>query len=416
MALGLVAATACSGAIDADEPEVLGSVNQALVTNWSSNFSDAAGWTDPKYYSTIRFVDVSGDGRADVCGRGNGGINCGASNGSSFPGVSVWQSSFSDAAGWGAVQYYSTIRFPQINGSGGKDVCGRGISGINCATSTGTTFGAVSVWQSDFSDVAGWNQEKYYYTLDFPDVTGDGKSDVCGRGIAGIICATSNGASFGATSNWSTGYSDGGGWTTPEYYKTIKFPDLNGDGKADVCGRGAGGLKCAISTGSTFGVATLWASVYSDANSWNLVQYYSTLQFGDLNGDGKADVCGRSSLGMQCALSNGTSFNAPSIWTTDFNDATGFNAVQYYSTLRLVDINADGKADVCGRGIAGELCALSNGASFGVLTNVSSMPNDAAGWNAAKHYATLGFANVDSTGDPALELCGRGVAGILCDN
>jgi hypothetical protein len=48
------------------------------VTRWTSNVSDAYGWnSDPAYYSTIQFVDLNHDGKADVCGRGSDGIYCG---------------------------------------------------------------------------------------------------------------------------------------------------------------------------------------------------------------------------------------------------------------------------------------------------------------------------------------------------
>src|SRR6185436_1715503 len=41
---------------------------------WSDRFSDGNGWNSgPEHYSTIQYVDVTGDGRADVCGRGSSG-------------------------------------------------------------------------------------------------------------------------------------------------------------------------------------------------------------------------------------------------------------------------------------------------------------------------------------------------------
>jgi hypothetical protein len=70
-------------------------------------------------------------------------------------------------------------------------------------------------------------------------------------------------------------------------YSTIRFPDLNGDGLADVCGRGIAGIDCALSTGTGFGLVATWQASFSDANGWNSgPQYYSTIQFPDLNGDG----------------------------------------------------------------------------------------------------------------------------------
>src|SRR5687767_8044795 len=135
---------ACSSGVG--DEESLGSVSEALMASWDTAFSDANGWTAAKYYATIRLADVSNDGRADVCGRGSLGVNCGVSSGSSFATPTLWSSAFSDANGWGSVQYYSTLRFPNVSGTGGKDVCGRGSGGISCAVSSGSGFGAVSVW------------------------------------------------------------------------------------------------------------------------------------------------------------------------------------------------------------------------------------------------------------------------------
>src|SRR5690606_8023468 len=136
---------------------------------------------------------------------------------------------------------------------------------------------------------------EYYGTIAFPDVNGDGRADLCGRGAGGVWCATSTGGSFTNLSLWNSSFSDGNGWNTgPEYYETLQFPDVTGDGRADVCGRGAGGIWCAASTGSSFVDIALWNSSFSDANGWNAgPEYHGTLQFPDVNGDGKADVCGR---------------------------------------------------------------------------------------------------------------------------
>jgi phenylacetate-coenzyme A ligase PaaK-like adenylate-forming protein len=133
-------------------------------------------------------------------------------------------------------------------------------------------------------------------------------------------------------------FSDAETWNSgPQYYSTIEFPDVNGDGRADVCGRGGGGVYCALSSGTTFGPATLWQPSFSDVNGWNSgPQYYSTIRFNDVNGDGRADVCGRGSTGVYCALSSGTTFGSAALWGPDFSDANGWNSgPQYYSTIRL---------------------------------------------------------------------------------
>ena len=44
----------------------------------------------------------------------------------------------------------------------------------------------------------------------------------------------------------SSGFSDYAGWNTFDgYWKTIRMPDLDGNGHADVCGRSSAGIHCA---------------------------------------------------------------------------------------------------------------------------------------------------------------------------
>ncbi len=66
---------------------------------------------------------------------------------------------------------------------------------------------------------------------------------MCGRDAGGITCWLSNGTGF-PTSITGPAWSDANGWSVPQYYGTIRYPDINGDGKADVCGRDAGGILC----------------------------------------------------------------------------------------------------------------------------------------------------------------------------
>jgi hypothetical protein len=110
----------------------------------------------------------------------------------------------------------------------------------------------------------------------------------------------------------------------------VKF-DLNGDGRADLCGRGSAGIYCALSTGAGFGAVTLWQASFSDANGWKSgSEYYSTIQFPDVNGDGRADVCGRGIAGVYCAVSYGTGFGAVTLWVANFSNAAGWNAGPEY--------------------------------------------------------------------------------------
>jgi hypothetical protein len=119
--------------------------------------------------------------------------------------------------------------------------------------STSTRASALNTTPVDsaFSDANGWDQPPYYGTIKYVDLNNDGRSDVCGRGFAGIICALDDGTgNLTGLKLWSDSFGDGGGWNAPQYYETIAYPDLNADGLPDVCGRGSGGIYCALSTGT----------------------------------------------------------------------------------------------------------------------------------------------------------------------
>jgi hypothetical protein len=330
-----------------------------------------------------------------VCGRGTNGIDCALSNGTSFGPAFPATTNFSDAQGWSSnAVYYGSVRLADVNGDGKADVCGRQAAGIQCALGNGDgTFGGLQQWDTSFSDAGGWNQAPYGTTIMFADLNGDGKADVCGRGTNGIDCALSNGTSFGPAFPATTNFSDAQGWSSNAvYYGSLRLADVNGDGKADVCGRQAAGIQCALGNGDgTFGGLQQWDTSFSDANGWNQAPYGTTIMFADLNGDGRADVCGRGGDGIYCALSNGTSFGPAFRASTNFSDAQGWGgSVIYYGSLRLADVNGDGKADVCGRQAAGMQCALGNGdGTFGSLQQWDTFFSDADGWNQAPYGPTI---------------------------
>jgi hypothetical protein len=355
---------------------------------WQPGFNGASAGE----VATIQMPDLDGDGQADFCAWDAKGIECALSNGTSFGQLTTWQSDFGPAFNDASSDYLS-IRYPDVDGDGKADVCGRNANGILCALSTGTGFGASSTWQSDLTDAGGWNGSNYEFSIQYADINGDGKADVCGRGQFGIDCAVSNGSAFGPLGIWQGDFSDMAGWgADPSYWQTIRFPDINGDGMADVCGRGQFGIDCAVSNGSAFGAIGIWQGDFGDAGGWNGATYYPSIQFPDVDGDGKADVCGRGVFGVDCAVSNGTAFGSLGVWQSGFSDASGWgSSASYFSTIQFPDVNGDGKADVCGRDSSEIACALSSGSAFGPQAVWEADFSDANGWNAAPLYQSIQF-------------------------
>lgn len=357
---------------------------------WATGlFNDATGWNTNNTGRTVVFGDVNGDRRADVCGRGSLGYNCALNTGTTFGAFMLWSSEFSNSNGWGgAPRYYATIQLADPDGDGRQDVCGRSDAGVVCAVT------GVGTWRSpSFNDATSWGDPRYFPSVQFVDVTGDGRADACARGILGISCSTSTGTGFGPYTGWSTEFSDADGWgSNPAYFETVQFPDVNGDGRADVCGRSVTGISCALSDGVRFLPSTQWSLDFADAAGWLQRSQYATLQFPDLDGDGKADVCGRAAAGLLCATSDGTRFVSP-VATQQFSNATGWGVTpSNYATIQFADLDGDGQLDVCGRGMNGLMCSLRRNGTYGGLVLTQALASDVNGWNDDTVFPTLRFA------------------------
>ena len=266
-----------------------------------------SGWEDLQYSTyrqTAKLADVDGDGDADLCALTSAGVRCGLSDGERFAGSRIWSSQMSGAAGWSARGRAQTIGFPDVNGDGAADLCGRSWDGMHCAISYPGFQGFIGLWRTyaAFTDARGFGAEDKWGTLAYADVNGDGNDDVCVRGIDGIYCARGRGNGFEADRRWTSNFRDAYGWNADQYWRTIQLGDVNGDGAADLCGRGSAGVYCAPSVSGQFDPVGLVAPAFSDGNGWNQAKYYKSLRLVDVSGDGVADVCGRGSAGIWCAV------------------------------------------------------------------------------------------------------------------
>ncbi|HEX7601537.1 MAG TPA: FG-GAP-like repeat-containing protein, partial [Polyangiaceae bacterium] len=326
---------------------------------------------------------------------------------------------FSDADIGGASSSYRTLQVPDLDGDGYADACIRRTTGLYCGLNGHNLLGTYTLFDATFSDVNGWSGDAYGGTVQYADVSGDGRPDACARTATGIVCALGNGSGFAAETTWSSEFSDGTVFAGPLYYRSLHFGDVNGDGYADVCGRTATGVSCALNTKSgAFAASTPWiTSNFTDAGGWNVDAYASTVQLADVNGDGRVDVCGRGVSGLVCAVSNGVNgFIYDRVWSfrKDFADAAGWNAAAgYYGSIHFGDVNGDGLADVCGRNASGLTCALSDSVAFqeampvqpGAFTN-------ALGWLPDAYGTSLRIADVNHDG--RADACGRSSVGLVC--
>jgi hypothetical protein len=234
------------------------------------------------------------------------------------------------------------------------------------------------------------------------DVSGDGRDDLCARGAGEMTCWLSEGGGFSAAVA-GPAMTDADGWDMEHRWSTIRLADVNGDGLADICGRGSEGFDCCPSTGSGFGGAIAGPPL-SDAAGWTDRSNYGTIRMGDVNGDGMADVCARDEEGVFCWLSEGDGFSAE-IAGPALDDASGWHDIMYWSTLRLADIDGDGMDDLCARRTGGIRCWPSDGSGgFGAALEGPPL-SDEAGWSSASWFATLLAATSAHRCVPGPETC-----------
>jgi MYXO-CTERM domain-containing protein len=145
-------------------------------------------------------------------------------------------------------------------------------------------------------------------------------------------CHLSTGDGFGdaiAGPEWS----DDSGWADYANYSTIRFGDIDGDGAQDVCARANSGIVCSRWTGDGFGPSFLGPAL-SDDSGWNVIRHYSTVRLVDVDGDGRDDLCARANAGMRCWPSTGDGFASEALVGPEWADAVGWGAPQYYETIR----------------------------------------------------------------------------------
>ena len=266
-----------------------------------------------------------------------------------------------------------------------------------------------SVDEGDLCEVALLNEQPAAYAPPrSTDVNADGRADLCARGYGGVRCWTASASGWSAP--WAPiPWSDASGWDDVTNYATLRMGDLNADGRADVCARANAGVYCALSNGAGFEAASVWKDGLSDANGWNSPKLYTTLRLADVNGDGMDDLCARDAEGFGCWLSNGTAFDRR-IEGPRWSDASGWGVAKHYGTIRMGDLNGDRRADVCARSASVVDCWLSNGDGF--PTRVEGPRWSGGGWGSMSLWSTIRL--IDYDGDGLGDLCARDTEALKC--
>ncbi|WP_053234746.1 VCBS repeat domain-containing M23 family metallopeptidase [Sandaracinus amylolyticus] len=299
----------------------------ATHTTWRDGISDENGWANPRFYTTIRLADVNGDRRDDLCARDNAGFGCWLSNGTSFD-MRVEGPRWSDASGWGAARHYGSIRMGDVNGDRLADVCARAGAGVECWLSDGNGF-PTRVAGPEWSDALGWGAMRFWSTMRLADFDGDGRADLCARSSTDLRCARSTGTSFEPATIVAP-LADESGWDDLTNYATLRVGDIDADGADDLCVRSNVGIECYAWNRTEF--VRVAGPAWSDESGWSPAKHHQTIRLADVNGDGLEDVCGRAIAGWRCHPSRGDGFG-DAIVLDELRDDGSWSEPRYWATI-----------------------------------------------------------------------------------
>lgn len=249
------------------------------------------------------------------------------------------------------------VRMADLNGDGLADLCFVGNTlGLACNLGDGTGHfaKAVSLGATGFAIQP--------ESLALGDVDGDGRADACGRDDEGILCATA--ANRFVAKRWNAAFGNYG-------------PATAGDRSLAI----VDGRVCAATTNGVICVRNDVASVLSTWTSTNAVNAAAWLA--DLDGDDKPDWCVATANGANCGL-------AAEQHITDDGVGWGFSnhaviegsvasdgAVDDVVKSAIADVSGDGRGDMCVAVHGSIECAVSQGHGFGPRRTMLVMPTAA---------------------------------------
>jgi LmbE family N-acetylglucosaminyl deacetylase len=279
---------------------------------------DTLGFSESGRY--VRLGDIDGDAKADLCAIANG-LSCALGNGRG--GFSAASRVDSTAAPL-AIDPQSLV-LGDVDGDRHIDACGRDESGVLCATAASGF--AAQRWSSAFS--AATERPTTSSSLAAVDADADGTLEICGFDQNGVSCAP-----HGATPPLAPMT------TWPDAGANIWIADLDGDARADWCSAAYTGPACAVDAARDITTdGTPWG--YANRGAVDLTPDNTALvAIGDIDGDGRADLCTPTNGAVACARSQGTAFGPR---TAVIANLSAEPPLAHW----LGDLDGDGRMDSC---------------------------------------------------------------------
>ncbi len=309
-----------------------------LWTTASPAWNDKGGWSSPRYFSTIQCVAAGNT--FYLIGRGSNGIRTFklGESGTSWTEVPT-EILFSDAAGWGYPEYYSTIRVAAVGSR--LYLVARGSAGIHtyCLDTETNTWSQVGDLGSPaWADGQGWNSPEYYSTIQLSAFKDN--PVLIARSATGIETYLLDGGKWASKCTAGPDWSDDNGWAAPERYATIQA--VTADNRLFLIGRNGDGVETHEWDGTNWQLLCKASPDWPDKGGWNAYKYYSTIEAKKFVGSSDTPLHmvarsadGMDTYGLEKDKSGAWAWVLISTANPSLSDTSGWYEPQYFSTISL---------------------------------------------------------------------------------
>jgi hypothetical protein len=267
--------------------------------------SSGTDWTQPKHYLTIQLADLSGDGAAELVGRGHNGMQAWRWNSVSESWTQLCSGGqLTDDQGFDQEPYYYSIQSVDVDHDGVAELLARTPAGVQTYKWSRTGWTPITA-SGPFGDDAGFLTGKRYKSV-------RASVDAVGRTwLYGLTVGTA-GAGSGAipVHHWNEDHWEltrtitlpGIGWDRESQLATLIAADIQGDAAPEFLVRGPRGLHAYTLAGRPL---PMHSQSFTDAQGWNLTEQYGTLHTAKArlteNGESHARtlIVGRGSKGLE---------------------------------------------------------------------------------------------------------------------
>jgi len=249
----------------------------ATVRPFANNDAGGTDWTQPQYYSTIQLADVTGDGSAELVGRGRGGMQVWRWSAAQGWNQILAGGTLTDDEGFNKEPYYTSIQLADIDRDGAAELIARAPAGVRTYKWSKSGWVNISSY-GPFRDDPNFLSSKQYKSV---------HTIVDASGQAWLYGLTSGffGPDDGAIqvhrwnqNRWQVVQTiplPGTGWSRESQSTTLTAADIQGNTDPEFLARGPGGLYAFDVKGRSLPTHT---QSFTDAQGWNLVEQASTLK------------------------------------------------------------------------------------------------------------------------------------------